>query len=222
MVRMITRQSGPGGQDAPGGLQAVQLRHPDVHQHDVRAGARAAAATASAPSAASADDRRSRRPAGSSGSRCAPAPGRRRSAPAGPSWPAGLPAHAGGHPAARPAAGSGPGPASRRPAAAPHPASPPYSATRSRRPSRPRPAAGQAAPDAGAAVVATSTMQRARLVVQSDLVAGCPGVLHHVGQRLLHHPVGGQVQARRQRPGGSPATRSSTGRPAVAPGRSAG
>ena len=40
MVRMITRGSLAGaGEDAPGGLQPVHLRHPDVHQDDVGPGA---------------------------------------------------------------------------------------------------------------------------------------------------------------------------------------
>ena len=40
MVSITTRGGSLGGQDPPGGLEAVDHRHPDVHQHDV--GARAA------------------------------------------------------------------------------------------------------------------------------------------------------------------------------------
>ena len=37
VVRMMIRQprAGLGGEDAAGGFQAVHLRHPDIHQHDV-------------------------------------------------------------------------------------------------------------------------------------------------------------------------------------------
>ena len=54
VVSMTTRGSSPGAAaDAPGGLDAVHPRHPDVHQHHVRTQSRAASATASAPSTAS-------------------------------------------------------------------------------------------------------------------------------------------------------------------------
>ena len=40
VVRIRIRASRVGGEDAPGGLQAVELGHADVHQDDVRMEAR--------------------------------------------------------------------------------------------------------------------------------------------------------------------------------------
>ena len=55
----------------------------------------------------------------------------------------------------------------------------------------------------GTAVVGHGDQQVVRAVLQDDGRAGGSGVLDHVGQRLLHHPVRGQVDAGRQvaRPG---------------------
>ena len=152
MTRERAGRCRPG---SPGGLQAVHLRHPDVHQHHVGP-VPAPPSTASSPSAASADHGDARRaedhaePAadqrlivgddharrGGPGRRCARLPRSPADPLAGDARPGAAAAPRGGA-VRRP--GAGRGPASRRRGRGPARSSPPYSATRSRRPSRPRP-----------------------------------------------------------------------------------
>ena len=64
----------------------------------------------------------------------------------------------------------------------------------------------------------TSTRSRAGLVANGHVDRGRPGVLDHVGQRLLHDPVGRQLDAGGHRPSPSPST-CSVDRHAGAPAR---
>ena len=172
------------GGDPPGRLEPVDARHPDVHQHHV------GLQVARTRSTASLRRRRPRRPPrcrarrrAARGTRRAPAPGRRRARP-------------GSRGVRRREARDDPQPAERR--------------RRSRRTSPPqggRPLAH--APDAVALASSASTSRDAAAVVvdrddepagpvlDGDLGAVGAGVPHHVGDRLLHDPVGRELHARR-------------------------
>ena len=159
-----------------------------------------------------------RRRRGSSGTRCGPASGRRRSAREArfaqprspvavavhrdPPWPPGARL---GVAAALAATGSTGKPGPDLPAAARH--RPGVQLARRRgRPARagragrgPPPVTARAAAGIGGPASATSTIRLAVLAVQADAGARLAGVLEHVGQRFLHDPERGQVQAGRQR-----------------------
>ena len=92
--------------------------------------------------------------------------------------------------------------------------SPPTGATRSRIPTRPWPAPRRRCRPRRA-VVGDLELDRVLLVGDPHRRARRAGVLERVGQRLLHDPVGGQVDAGRQRRRARPRRATSTGRPAA-------
>ena len=221
---------GPGGEDPPGGLQAVHLRHPDVHQHHVgpvleHGGHGLRPSAASATTGMPAAPRIIRNPlrtrvwssaittrggAGSPAGASVLRPGQPVPAPEGRSPAPGRSAP--GPPAC------GPGPATRRPAGAPPPV---------RRRTAPSARAGRAGPARPRATrcrgprrpgwpsgVGHLYHQLAVAVVEADAGPRLARVLEHVGQRLLDDPERGQVQSGRQPRGRSPSWRS-TGSPAA-------
>ena len=212
MVSMITRGGvGRPAEDPPGRLQAVQLGHPDVHQHHVGPGA---------PDRRRPPRRRRRlgrprrcRPrSGSSGSRPGPAPGRRRPRTRGGAFTRPCQGDPGVHPVAAGQPRPGRAGCRRRRRAAPAARS-----GRARR-GRPAPAGRRARPPVSVDLHPQLGPRRTRRAP----TAWRPGrVLDGVGQRLLDHPVGGQLDPGRAPAAGAPAMASSTGSPAPRPGRPA-
>ena len=209
----MIRQSVPGCtvEDAPGRFEPVHLRHPDVHQHYVRLVFQDCGHSVRAVGGLSNDgDPGIAQDHAESGADQGLVVGDE-DARGGLAGCAVTVAHDGTGIAARDGC-SGNWALTRQPPPGwlPASSSPPYSKTRSRRPSRPRPP-GIALSAPGAprwtfanfawpAVVGDLDHQGVVPVVKGDRRRRLPGVLDHVGERFLDDTVGGQVHARRQCP----------------------
>ena len=170
----------------------------------------ATACSAAAPSPASAPPRCRPAGRGSSAGPRGPSPGRRRSRPGSSRRPS--PAVVTG------TSVTGRTAATRKPPCRTRPrpqACRRTGAARSRMPISPWPARRGARRRSGA-VVGDLDPQRVRGVLQPDAGSAGARVPAGVGQRLLHDPVGGQVDARAADRRGSPSTSTSTGRPTSA------
>ncbi len=207
----------PGAAPAPGRRRSAGSPRCRRCRASVRPSARcpaaprATAATAASPSAASPTSAMSvlvvdRARAGRSG----PGPGRRRARPGSRRGARQRQRQRRGDPeAARPGAGR---PTACRPARSPA----------ARIPAMPGPGPSSST-DAAAPGVGHLDLDRVRPVATRTAAVAATGVPQHVGQRLLHDPVGGQVDRGRQVPRGAPSMVTVTGSPASASrSRSAG
>ena len=181
--------------DPARGLDAVHARHADVHQHDVGP-SRARQLDRLGAVAGLADDLDVRRARGSAGSPRGPAPGRRRAG------------------RVVMAAGASRRPRSRRRRAVPVRSSPPWTFDALAHARRARGRRRRGAVRAGP-VSRTASSSSSSAPAERASRRGAPRrVLAHVGERLLHDPVGGEVEAGGQLARLAALTSSATGTPA--------